>query len=99
MFEENDDEFIHFNKFHYGERVPIVIYADFECFLKPVINNYPEKKCNTINTHIHKPMSYGFYVKINYDFVPIELVKKFKLPIKPRIYRGKKYLKISCYQL
>jgi len=34
-------------------------------------------------------MSYGLYVKIDYNIVPIELVKKFKIPRKPIIYRGK----------
>ncbi|KAE9523026.1 hypothetical protein AGLY_016657, partial [Aphis glycines] len=65
-------------------RIPIVIYADFECFLKPV-NNITSNK--TKNTHYHKPMIYGLYVKIDYNIVPIELIKKFKIPRKPIIYR------------
>ena len=41
------------------ERVPIVVYADFECLLKPVedVRAYYE----------HEPMSIGFYIQYSYD--------------------------------
>jgi hypothetical protein len=45
---------------------------------------------NTTATHKHKPMSYGFYVKIDYNLIPLKLIKQFKIPRKPIIYRGEK---------
>jgi hypothetical protein len=90
MIESHDDKFIQFGNFNRGDRIPIVIFADFECFLKPVNNIISNK---TKNTHYHEPMSYGLYVKIDYKIVPIELVKKFRIPRKPIIYRGKNVAK------
>ncbi|XP_060859920.1 uncharacterized protein LOC132937114 [Metopolophium dirhodum] len=86
MIDPHDDKFIYFNKYNRADRIPIVIYADFECFLKPTNNIIT---VNTKNTHYHKPMSYGLYVKIDYNIVPKKLVKQFKIPKNPIIYRGK----------
>lgn len=33
-------------------------------------------------------MSYGFYIKIDYDIIPQESIRQFKIPRKPVIYRG-----------
>ena len=38
-------------------------------------------------------MSYGFYVKVDYDIIPNELVKQFKIPRKVVIYSGEKSAK------
>ncbi|XP_060855504.1 uncharacterized protein LOC132933207 [Metopolophium dirhodum] len=35
MFEEGDDDFIYFKSYKKTQRIPIVIYADFECILTP----------------------------------------------------------------
>jgi len=50
MIEPHDDKFIYFNKFNRADRIPIVIYADFECFLKPANNILT---VNTKNIHYH----------------------------------------------
>jgi len=39
-------------------------------------------------------MSYGLYVKIDYNIVPKELINKFKIPRNPIIYRGKNASKL-----
>ncbi|KAF0691520.1 Uncharacterized protein FWK35_00029021 [Aphis craccivora] len=68
MFEEGDDDFIiYFKNYKNTQRIPIVIYADFECILNP---DQPDKffqngkKPKTHNTHLHRLMSYGFYFEI-----------------------------------
>ncbi|KAE9522371.1 hypothetical protein AGLY_017202, partial [Aphis glycines] len=35
MFEKGDDDFIYFKNYKNTQRIPIVIYADFECILNP----------------------------------------------------------------
>ncbi|KAL4107217.1 hypothetical protein QTP88_017600 [Uroleucon formosanum] len=35
MFEEGDDDFVYFKNYKKTRRIPIVIYADFECILTP----------------------------------------------------------------
>ncbi|XP_060855282.1 uncharacterized protein LOC132932956 [Metopolophium dirhodum] len=91
MFEEGDDDFIYFKSYKKTQRIPIVIYADFECILTPkkpdeFIQSCKKKK--TYITHLHEIMSYGFYVKVDYDIIPKELVKQLKIPRKVVIYRG-----------
>ncbi|XP_060861776.1 uncharacterized protein LOC132938774 [Metopolophium dirhodum] len=90
MFEEGDDDFIYFKSYKKTQRIPIVIYADFECILTPkkpdeFIQSCKKKK--TYITHLHEIMSYGFYVKVDYDIIPKELVKQLKIPRKVVIYR------------
>lgn len=45
---------------------------------------------NTTATHKHNPMSYGFYVIMYFNRIPLKLIKLFKIPRKPIIYKGKK---------
>ncbi|KAE9521487.1 hypothetical protein AGLY_018121, partial [Aphis glycines] len=92
MFEEGDDDFIYFKNYKNTQRIPIVIYADFECILnpkQPVKFIQSGKKPKTNITHLHKLMSYGFYVKVDYNILPKKLIKKFEIPRKVVIYRGK----------
>ncbi|KAE9523737.1 hypothetical protein AGLY_015878 [Aphis glycines] len=92
MFEEGDDDFIYFKNYKNTQRIPIVIYADFECILnpkQPVKFIQSGKKPKTNITHLHKLMSYGFYVKVDYNIIPKKLIKKFEIPRKVVIYRGK----------
>jgi len=91
MFEKGDDDFIYFKSYEKTQRIPIVIYADFECILTP--SNPDEfiqscKKSKTHVTHLHEIMSYGFYVKVNYDIISKDLVRQFEIPRKVIIYRG-----------
>ncbi len=88
MFENGDDDTIYFKNFKRSQRIPIVIYSDFECYLKPIINNQ-DIKTKTLITHKHKPMSYAFYVKIDYDIIPKYLIKKYKIPTKLHVYRNR----------
>ncbi|KAE9521636.1 hypothetical protein AGLY_017932 [Aphis glycines] len=92
MFEKGDDDFIYFKNYKNTQRIPIVIYADFECILnpkQPVKFIQSGKKPKTNITHLHKLMSYGFYVKVDYNILPKKLIKKFEIPRKVVIYRGK----------
>jgi len=85
MFENGDNNFIQFTNFKRTQWIPIVIYADFECLLKRV----QRQQTKTYITHIHKPMKFGFYIKIDYNIIPKHFIKKFKIPRKLTIYRGK----------
>ncbi|MBO1764952.1 hypothetical protein JQN64_27655, partial [Escherichia coli] len=44
------------------------------------------KKSHT--THKHIPMSYGFYIKIDYSIIPKRYIKKLNIPTNLTIYRG-----------
>ena len=46
-----------------------MIYADFECFLKPLQFEEPENDLNsyTINTFKHKPYAFCYFIKCAYD--------------------------------
>uniref|UniRef100_A0A2S2R9P8 DNA-directed DNA polymerase n=1 Tax=Sipha flava TaxID=143950 RepID=A0A2S2R9P8_9HEMI len=89
MFENGDQEFIKFQNYKRTQRIPIVIYADFECLLKKIQNKKKSKNTKTKITHVHKPMSYGYYVKIDYSIIPKYFIKKFKISKPLTIYRGK----------
>ncbi|KAL4153547.1 hypothetical protein QTP88_001380 [Uroleucon formosanum] len=52
------------------------------------------KKPKTHITHLHKLMSYGFYVKVDYNIIPKKLIKKFEIPRNVVIYRGNKMIDI-----
>ncbi|XP_060855571.1 uncharacterized protein LOC132933276 [Metopolophium dirhodum] len=99
MFEEGDDDFIYFKGYKKTQRIPFVIYADFECILTPkqpnkfINRRKKQKNQKTHVTHLHEIMSYGFYVKVDYSIISKELVKQFEIPTKVIIYRGKKAAK------
>lgn len=87
MFEKGDDKFIYFKNYKITQLISIVIYLDFGYYLKPVLQNkYIETK--TQITHKRKPMSYAFYVKIDYSIILKHLMKKYKIPKKLCVYRG-----------
>lgn len=48
-----------------------------------------KKKCKIDKTHRHKPMSYGFYVKVDFTIIPKKLIKQFKIPTNPVVYKFK----------
>ncbi|KAE9522549.1 hypothetical protein AGLY_017056 [Aphis glycines] len=95
MFEEGkENKFIFFKSYKKTFRIPFVIYADFECILKPKqTNEFTEtsKKpqvSKTYITHLHEIMSYAFYVKVDYNIISEKLMQQFKIPTNIIIYRG-----------
>lgn len=59
---------IQFENFEKKNKVPFVIYADFEAFLKPIdhASNDPNTS-STTNVQKHEVYSFGYYVKCAYD--------------------------------
>ena len=52
-----------FENFKHMEKVPFVVYADFECILKK-----SESTSGNIHiTQIHEPCSVGYYVQCSFD--------------------------------
>ena len=58
------DKFISFDHFNNKYPIPFVIYADFECFTKPVHNcqSDPSKSYN-VEYQKHEPSGFCFYIK------------------------------------
>ena len=52
-----------FKNYEHKEKVPFIVYADFECILVPV-NSPP---ANTQVVQRHEPFSVGYYVHCSYD--------------------------------
>ncbi|XP_030760313.1 uncharacterized protein LOC115885506 [Sitophilus oryzae] len=64
---ENILKFINYQK---QMEVPFVIYADFECILKPLNNNEKVEDPNssyTVKKFEHIPYSFAYYVKCSFD--------------------------------
>ena len=57
-----DDRFLRFKNFNKKERVPVIVYADFECLIEPRKENQNERIVSN-----HKAFSIGFYVKYSHD--------------------------------
>ena len=55
-----EKKILKFKNFAYKNRVPIVVYADFECVLEPVQDSKRAYQR-------HKPFSVGYFVKCSYD--------------------------------
>ena len=57
--------FIKFNNFFHGERAPFAIYADFECYNKPIhTDDVPDpNKSYTKKLTKHEPASFVYYIK------------------------------------
>ena len=53
-----------FKNYHRSEKVPFVVYADFECFIKPIQSCDPDdKKSYTKQYQKHEPSSFCYYIK------------------------------------
>ena len=53
-----------FKNYHRMEKVPFVVYADFECFIKPIQTCEPNpKKIFTKQYQKHEPASFCYYIK------------------------------------
>lgn len=72
MINEKHEKFIEYKHFTRSNRIPIIIIADFECFLKNIFNFI---KTNITITHKYKPMSHGSYVQIYYNKIPLKIIK------------------------
>ena len=71
-----------FINYHRGEKVPFIIYADFECCIKSIHTCDPNPENSyTKQYQKHEPISFYYYIK-SFD-------SKVYLPIKERSYTGK----------
>ena len=53
-----------FINYHRGEKVPFIIYADFECFIKPIqVCNPDDKSSYTKQYQKHERYSFCYYIK------------------------------------
>ncbi|XP_022160471.1 uncharacterized protein LOC111026659 [Myzus persicae] len=66
------------------ERLPFVVYADFEALL---LKTAQKHGANTTAIHTHHPMSYGYLV-VAAEGVPMELFEQFGIPRTPVVFRG-----------
>ena len=72
-------ESLYFKNFHKKYPVPFVIYADFECFTKPVLNCKPDpSKSYNIEYQKHEPSGFCFYLKGITDWFKTESFTKEK---------------------
>ena len=71
---------ISFKHFERGQRVPFVIYADFESLLKPISRCDPNPEISsTTKYQKHEPISFSYYIKCFEDTV---------CDLEPRTYTG-----------
>ena len=71
-----------FKNYHRGEKVPFVIYADFESCIKSIDNcDLNPENSYTKQYQKHEPISFYYYIK-SFD-------SEVSLPIKERSYMGK----------
>ena len=53
-----------FKNCHRREKVPFIVYADFECFIKPIQSCSPDdKESYTKQYQKHEPSSFCYYIK------------------------------------
>ena len=73
---------LRFENYHRGERVPFIIYADFESCIKSIHTCDPNPENSyTKQYQKHEPISFYYYIK-HFD-------SEVSLPIKERSYTGK----------
>ena len=71
---------ISFKHFEKGQRVPFIIYADFESLLKPISRCEPNPEISsTTKYQKHEPISFSYYIKCFEDNV---------CDLEPRTYTG-----------
>ena len=53
-----------YKNYHRSEKVPVIIYADFEAYIKPMqsCDPNPESSCTKKNQK-HEPSSFCYYIK------------------------------------
>ena len=74
--------FLHFKNYYKQLPVPFVVYADFECFTKPMNSCSPcPKESYNYNYQLHEPSGFCFYVKgivPGIHITPITYTKTFE---------------------
>ena len=71
--------FLYFKNYYKQLPVPFVVYADFECFTKPMSTCCPDpKKSHSYNYQKHEPSGFCFYVKgiVDKNISPVTYTKK-----------------------
>ena len=59
-----EGSYLNFKNFLHGERAPFVIYADFECYNKPIHTTTPDpNKSYTNKLAKQEPASFVYYIK------------------------------------
>ena len=68
---------LYFKNYHKQLPMPFVVYADFECFTKPMNNCSPDpNKSYGYNYQKHEPSGFCYYIKgITDSFVPVTYTK------------------------
>ena len=57
---------LEFKNYHRSEKVPFIVYADFECFIKPIQSCDPDyKESYTKQYQKHEPSSFCYYTYIH----------------------------------
>ena len=72
--------YLHFKNYYKQLPIPFVVYADFECFTKPMNTCSPNPKDSyNYNYQKHEPSGFCFYVKgiVNKKITPIIYTKTF----------------------
>ena len=54
---------LEFKNYHRSEKVPFIVYADFECFIKPIQCDPDDEKSYTKQYQKHEPSSFFYYIK------------------------------------
>ena len=73
-------EMLSFKNFHRKMRVPFVVYADFECFTRPISTCAPSNKHSyTQQYQKHKPCSYSYYIKCFDDELFTPVLKRYTI--------------------
>ena len=55
---------LEFKNYHRSEKAPFIVYADFECFIKPIQSCDPDdKKSYNKQYQKHEPSSFCYYIK------------------------------------
>ena len=73
------NKMLHFKNYHKQLHIPFVVYADFECFTKPMNSCSPNpKESYNYNYQKHEPSGFCFYVKgiVSKRIKPIFYTKK-----------------------
>ena len=62
---------VKFKNHHRSEKVPTVIYADFECFNKPIQTRNPDPESSyTKQYQKHEPISFCYYINCTNKTIP-----------------------------